>query len=339
MNRYIFVFPLILLIILAFQLTDDNLFKVQSGWPDVHYSFKDNPIRPTVVHLGRVLFYDPILSRDGKISCASCHSPYNAFAHVDHALSHGIEDRIGRRNAPVLLNLAWSKSFMQDGAIHNLDMQPLFPIKHPDEMGETLEHVIFKLQRDSLYPLLFSDAFGDTAITGEHLFKALSQFLLTLVSSNAKYDSVMRGESVFSEQQQRGYVLFKNKCASCHAEPLFTNGEFANIGLPLDTVIKDYGRMAITKRSMDSLKFKVPSLRNIEYSFPYMHDGRFNSLFDVLKHYDSGILSSATLAPELQQPMHLKENDRVDIMAFLLTLTDRTFLFDPNHSYTSKRRQ
>ena len=339
MNRYIFVFPLILLIILAFQLPDDTLFKVPSGWPDVHYSFKDNPIRPTVVHLGRVLFYDPILSRDGKISCASCHSPYNAFAHVDHALSHGIEDRIGRRNAPVLANLAWSNSFMLDGAIHNLHMQPLFPITHPDEMGETLEHVIYKMQNDSMYRFLFRDAFGDTLITGEHVLKAISQFMLTLVSANAKYDSVMRGQSVFNAQQQRGYALFKRQCASCHAEPLFTNGEFANIGLPLDTVIKDYGRMAITKRSMDSLKFKVPSLRNIEYSFPYMHDGRFNSLFDVLKHYDSGILSSATLAPELQQPMHLKENDRVDIMAFLLTLTDRTFLFDPNHSYTSKRRQ
>ena len=338
MKHVLVVLPFVLFVILAFQLPEPVLFKVPVGWPSPVYDLKTNPLQPAVVHLGRVLFYDPLLSRNNKISCASCHSPYNAFAHVDHALSHGVDDRIGRRNAPAIMNLAWSKSFMHDGAILHLDMQPLFPITHPDEMGEQFDHVLSKMKQDSLYPLIFKDAFGDTSITGEHVLKAISQFMLTLVSCNARYDSVMRGESVFTAQEQRGYSLFKMHCASCHTEPLFTNDEFANTGLLIDTLIKDYGRMSVTKKSDESLKFKVPTLRNIEYTFPYMHDGRFKSLFEVLTHYDTGIQQSATLAAALQTPMHLSSNNRVDIMAFLLTLSDRPFLFDKRNGYVAKQR-
>ena len=270
------------------------------------------------------------------ISCASCHSPYSAFTHVDHAVSHGIDDRVGTRNSPALMNLAWHDLFMWDGAVNHLDMQALAPISHPDEMGETMEHVVKKIQNSNKYLSLFKKAFNDTNISGEYTLKALSQFMLTLVSSTSKYDSVMRKQTQFTEQENKGYKLFKLYCASCHTEPLFTNTGFENNGLPLDTTLNDIGRMRITKNPVDSLKFKVPTLRNIEFSFPYMHDGRFKKISDVLKHYTSGVVSSKTLAKQLQEPIILSSNDKVDLTAFLLTLTDKSFLFNPKYTFPKK---
>jgi cytochrome c peroxidase len=156
------------------------------------------------------------------------------------------------------------------------------------------------------YRILFKKAFNETIITGEHTLKAMSQFMLTLVSANSKYDSVMRKQSHFTEQENKGYQLFKQHCSSCHTEPLFTHTRFENNGLPIDTTLNDVGRMRITKNSQDSLKFKVPTLRNIEFSFPYMHDGRFKKISEVLKHYTSGIVHSKTLAKQLQQPILIK---------------------------------
>jgi cytochrome c peroxidase len=160
--------------------------------------------------------------------------------------------------------------------------------------------------------------------------------MLTLVSSNSKYDSVTRKQTQFTAQEKNGYTLFQKNCASCHAEPLFTNLQFENNGLAVDTTLNDYGRMKITKNSNDSLKFKVPTLRNIEFSYPYMHDGRFKRLSDVLKYYTTGIQHSKTLAKQLEQPILLSSNQRVDLTAFLLTLTDRAFLFNPKHSFPKK---
>jgi cytochrome c peroxidase len=148
-----------------------------------------------------------LYSKDSSISCASCHSPYNAFAHVDHKLSHGIADRIGKRNAPALMNLAWQRTFMWDGAIHHLDMQALAPISHPDEMAEDIHHIVAKLRQKPLYPKLFYQAFGDTTISGERLLKAIAQFMLRITSANSKYDSVMRHERQFNPQEAKGYVL------------------------------------------------------------------------------------------------------------------------------------
>ncbi len=286
------------------------------------------------IALGRKLFYDPILSRDSIISCSSCHLNYTAFAHVDHKLSHGIHDSIGTRNAPALVNLAWGKHFMWDGAVNNLDMQALAPINHPEEMGEETVHVVAKLQRSHEYRRLFFDAFNDSVVTGEHLLKAISQFELTLISAGSKYDQVMEKKAIviFTEQEANGYKLFKAHCNVCHREPLFTTGEFANNGLPPDSILRDVGRMRITSDPKDSLLFKIPSLRNIEFSFPYMHDGRFKTLRAVLDHYDHGIMKSTTLAPELQHGIPLTSNERTDVVAFLLTLSDRDFLFDPAHA-------
>jgi cytochrome c peroxidase len=318
-------------IFLAF-ISKDDLFKTPPNWPKPIYDFEKNPLTAKKIDLGRILFYDPILSQNNTISCASCHSPYSAFTHIDHDLSHGINDRIGIRNSPALMNLAWQPVFMWDGAVNHLDVQALAPISHPDEMGEKIENVILKLQRSKNYPLLFLKAFDDSNITGEHILKALSQFMLTLISANSKYDSVMRKQTKFTLQEENGYKLFQKNCASCHKEPLFSNFNFENNGLPVDTTLKDYGRMKITKNKMDSLKFKVPTLRNIEFSFPYMHDGRFKRLSEVLKHYTTGIQKSATLSKNLDAPIILTSNEKVDLIAFLLTLTDKAFIYNTNHN-------
>lgn len=333
MKKYLELIALGFLLITSFKLISEKLFTVPINFPPPQYDFSKNPLTSDKVELGRALFYDPVLSRDSTISCSSCHSPFTAFAHVDHALSHGIENRIGTRNAPALMNLAWHKTFMWDGAINHLDMQPLSPINNKDEMDEKTEHVVARLQLSKIYPALFYKAFGDSQVTGEHQLKAISQFLLTVISANSKYDSVMRNETVFTSQEKNGYKLFQQNCSSCHAEPLFTNLEFKNNGLVVDTTLNDYGRMKVTHDSYDSLKFKVPTLRNIEFTFPYMHDGRFKRLAEVVHHYTSSIEHSKTLAKELQKPIVLSSNEKVDLIAFLLTLTDKEFLFNPQYAY------
>jgi cytochrome c peroxidase len=232
-------------------------FEQPAGWPKPQYDFDKNPLSANKIRLGRILFYDPILSRDSSTSCASCHSPFNAFAHTDHDLSHGIDDQIGTRNAPPLFNMAWQSLFMWDGAINHLDMQALAPISHPKEMGESIENLSKKLAASTRYRALFQNAFGDSTVSGERILKALSQFQLTLVSYNSKYDSVMRKESSFNAQELQGYELFKQHCSSCHREPLFSNFDFANNGLSVDSTRNDYGRMKITQNAKDSLKFKI----------------------------------------------------------------------------------
>lgn len=337
--RQVFItisFFAVLLLLAAFGNPGNNKRYAPSGWPKPVYDFSKNPLSPQTIKLGRDLFYDPLLSADSTISCASCHSPYNAFTHADHALSHGIKDRIGTRNSPALMNLAWQSNFMWDGAVNHLDVQALAPITHPDEMGESLANVIKKLQRSAYYKKEFYKAYKDTAITGEYTLKALSQFMLTLVSSNSKYDSVMRGQTRYNEKEAKGYMLFKANCASCHTEPLFTNGQFENNGLRPDSILKDKGRMRITQSAADSLKFKVPTLRNIEFTYPYMHDGRFKKLSEVLKHYTQGIHQSPTLSAQLVKPIVLSPTERVELTAFLLTLTDIHFLFNPDYTYPKK---
>ncbi|MCU0434517.1 MAG: c-type cytochrome [Bacteroidia bacterium] len=332
MRKSTLILGLLGVVILAFRSWNPGP-ATPAHFPKPVYDFARNPLRSETVQLGRALFYDPLLSVNNGISCASCHSQYNGFAHADHALSHGIFDSIGTRNAPALMNLAWQKSFMWDGAVNHLDVQALAPITHPKEMGETLNGVIKKLNASVIYPSLFYNAFGDSAITGQRVLLALSQFQLTLISANAKYDSVKAGKAVFTPQQQRGYALFKTHCNTCHREPMFTTGAFSSNGLPVDTTLNDYGRGAITHRSADSLLFKIPTLRNIEFTYPYMHDGRFTRLSQVLNHYTSGIVPHKNLPAELQKPISLSPEEKVDLTAFLLTLTDKKFLYNPAYSY------
>jgi cytochrome c peroxidase len=301
-------------------------------WPPKHYQFDMNLPDSNRIYLGRVLFYDPILSRDSSVSCESCHSPYTAFAHTDHALSHGIDDRIGTRNAPALFNLAWQRELMWDGAVNHLDMQALAPITHADEMDEKLPVVLNKLRRTERYRKLFLDAWGDTAINTQRLLKSISQFILTLESHNSRYDSMKNGSVRFTEQEQRGYALFRKNCNVCHTEPLLSHYGFEKNGLPPDFKKNDAGRMKVTLLSSDSLKFKVPSLRNIELTYPYMHDGRFNNLSEVIRYYSDEVKpGSASLS--LKGPLHLSAEQKTDLLAFLLTLTDRSFVKNKNHQF------
>lgn len=333
--KYLFVLGSIVLFSLAFTFLKPTplYLEIPKGWPKPHYDFSKNPLTEEGFQLGRQLFYDPILSRDNTISCASCHLQATGFTHVDHELSHGIDGKIGTRNSMTLMNLAWSKSFLWDGGVNHLDVQPLNPITSPIEMDETLANDVSKLQKSEKYQALFFAAFGDANITGQRVLKALSQFELQLISSNSKYDKVMRKETVFTDQEQNGYQLFKTNCASCHNEPLFTSEKFERNGLPLDSTLNDIGRQKITGNSKDYMLFKVPTLRNIQFTFPYMHDGRFKKLTDVIKHYNS-LRNDKNLSKQLQKPMHLSDNERVDLVAFLYTLTDTEFLFDKRFSFT-----
>ncbi len=324
------------IVLLSFTI---NRFKLiyPSYFPAPQYNFDRNPPDTFKIELGRNLFYSPVLSSNSTISCASCHSPYNAFSHTDHQLSHGIHDQVGTRNAPALFNLAWQKKFMWDGSINHLDMQPLAALSHPKEMGETLPSVVQKLNESAFYRKLFYQAFGDSIVTGEKVLKALAQFQLTLISANAKYDQVKQGKTTFTEQEKKGYAIFKKNCNTCHTEPMFTDYSFANNGLPADTTLNDFGRWVITQKSEDSLVFKIPSLRNLSYTYPYMHDGRFKKLQQVLDHYTMGIQPNKTLSKKLKKPIVLSQNAQADLISFLLTLNDREFVFNPTHNYPGKK--
>jgi cytochrome c peroxidase len=333
MRKYIFISILIFSSLTSWVLIEEVNFFVPENWPKPVYNFKENKLTKEKIELGRVLFYDPILSKNNKISCASCHSSFGAFAHVDHALSHGIYDSIGTRNVPSLMNLAWQPAFRWDGGIENLDEFSVMPITHPKEMGEQMSSVVSKLNQSAFYKSLFFQSYQDSIISKEKLLKSLSQFLLTLVSYNSKYDSVMRKQVSFTKQESNGYQIFKANCNVCHQEPLFTNFSYQNNGLPIDFSLNDYGRYAVTQNHSDSFLFKVPTLRNIEYSFPYMHDGRFKKLSEVIKHYTSGIISTPTLSSSLKNKISLNTNDKIDLISFLLTLSDRTFVFNPDFQF------
>jgi cytochrome c peroxidase len=293
------LFYIVVTLVFSAFVGKEPLFEVPQNWPKPKYDFRKNPLTENKVLLGRTLFYDPLLSKDNIISCASCHSPFSAFTHIDHPLSHGIHDSIGTRNSPALMNLAWQNLFMWDGAVNNLDMQALATLSHPAELGSSIQELIQKLNASKLYKQLFLTAYGDSVATGETALKAISQFMLTLVSANSKYDRVKNGKESFNTQELNGYKLFQQSCATCHQEPLFTTNEFANHGLEVDSLLNDVGRIKVTLNTADSLKFKIPTLRNIEYSYPYMHDGRFKKLSQVLNHYTNGLHQSKTIAHEL----------------------------------------
>ena len=300
-----------------------------------HYDLSKLSMSENEFQLGRQLFYDPILSRDQSISCASCHLQATGFTHVDHDLSHGIEGRIGKRNSMALMNLAWNTSFMWDGGVNHIELQALAPISSEDEMGSSLKEVVTKLNASKKYKTLFYNSYKDSLVTGQKTLLALTQFVVMLNSYNSKYDKYIRNEKggEFTIQEKNGLAIFKNNCASCHTEPLFTNNEFHNNGLTLDPYLKDFGRMLITNKSEDSLKFKVPTLRNIQFTPPYMHDGRFETLKAVITHYNSGITHNITLAEDLKNNLELTHKEEVDLLVFLRTLTDKEFLFNNRFSY------
>jgi len=310
-------------------------FVVPPGFPAPDYDFANNEVTNDRFALGRKLFYDPILSKDNSISCGSCHQQAGSFAHIDHRLSHGINGLLGNRNSPAIFNLAWHTDFFWDGGVAHIELQPINPITNPVEMDETISNVILKLQSSNSYPGLFKTAYGSDSVTSQNMLRALAQFMAVMVSADSKYDKYVRSESggSLTTSELNGMQLFRQKCESCHKEPLFTDLSFRNNGL--DSISVDQGRYLITLDPADAGKFKVPSLRNITVSFPYMHDGRLNTLSEVLDHYSSGIKQSPTLDPALSNGISLTQSEKNDLLNFLGTLTDYTFLNNSQFSENS----
>ena len=295
---------------------------------------RDNPLIEERVALGKALFNEAALSRDGTLSCASCHVSTFAFADA-RRFSLGVRGQKGTRNAMPLFNLAWKTSFFWDGRAPSLRAQALMPIEDHTELDETLDRVAAKLAAKKEYPALFTAAIGSSEITAEKLGLALEQFLLTLTSYDAKFDRALRGKAALSDDEKRGFELFMTEfdprtgqrgadCFHCHGGPLFSDHQFHNNGLAPNA--DDPGRFRITKLEADRNKFTTPSLRNIARTAPYMHDGRFATLEEVVAHYSTGIHRTATLDPNLAKHpeggLQLSDADQSALLAFLRTLSD-----------------
>ena len=309
--------------------------ELPSNFPDIAYNLDNNPITEAGFELGKKLFYEGKLSSNGAIPCAFCHEQAFAFTHHGHTLSHGVNGAIGLRNAQPMQNLAYQTSFMWDGAATHLDFQPIIPLTSELEMGETLSNVIVKLQQDSYYQEQFEKAFDDGEINSENMLKALSQFMLMMVSSNSRYDKYVRNEDnvTLTTLELDGLNTFQNKCSGCHSSDLFTDQSFRNNGLPVNPQLDDKGRYNILEDPNDLYKFKVPSLRNIEVSYPYMHDGRFSTLEVVLDFYDANVVDNGNVDPALLRAdgtygISLTDYEKESLIAFLKTLTDTQFLED-----------
>lgn len=309
----------------------------------------DNPLTVQGVLLGKMLFYEKKLSKDGSQSCVSCHNQIDGFSDKNR-FSIGVEKQNGLRQAMPIFNMGHHyNGFFWDGRVATLREQSLKPIQDPLEMNESLTNVITKLSSDKVYKNQFVRAFGEGEITAEKMGLAMEQFMLSIVSGQSKYDLVQNGKATFSDSEERGRKLFFTEfdptgkvkgaeCFHCHAGPNFSNSEFQNNGLDNDLNFKDLGRYNVTKIKEDKAKFKTPSLRNIAVTAPYMHDGRFNSLEEVIEHYNNNVKKSSTLDELMQynvQPggLGLNTQDKQDLINFLKTLTDTNYL--NNQAYKS----
>ncbi len=313
-----------------------------ANFPDFAYNFTNNTFNPDAFKLGRALFYEGLLSKDGTVSCGSCHQQTFAFTHAQHNFSHGIGDKLGTRNAAPIQNLAFQYDFFWDGGVNNLDLFSIAPIQNPVEMDETLSNVLTKLRGTTRYPPLFEKAFGSSEINTQTFNKALSQFMVALVSANSRYDKYVRQETggVLSANELAGMQIFQAKCSSCHSGSLFTDQSYRDNGLPINPRINDEGRFAITGQITDKLKFKVPSLRNVGLTLPYMHDGRFTTLEAVLDHYSNGMANNPNLDNVFRKAdgtrgIALSEEEKTKIIAFLNTLNDNEFLSEKRFAETT----
>lgn len=301
---------------------------VPAGWPSPVYDFSGNAVTYDIFTLGRHLFYEPMLSVDSTISCGSCHMQVFGFTNgPSHATSHGVNGLIGKRNSPALFNLTWHTKIMWDGGVNNLENQPIGPIQNPIEMNLSLSNALTRIAASAKYKNLFKNAYGDTVVTSQRFLKSFAQFMGLMVSYNSKYDKVKNGTESFTAAENNGYTVFKNKCASCHSEPLFSDYTFRNNGLPINSY-QDSGRYKITLDPNDIFKFKMPSLRNLGFSAPYMHDGRFSTLSQVLNHYETGVSPTTNLDPQLTGGIPLTAQEKNDLLSFLATLNDYTFMSD-----------
>lgn len=278
------------------------------------------------IELGRILFYDPQFSADLQTSCASCHSSYHAFAHTDHALSHGNFDSLGNRNAPGLFNLHFRKVFMRDGAVHRLDLQALSPLHSPFEMGSHIDSALQIINHNSDYRSACFDAWGDSLMSVTTFLKSLEYFETSLISMNAYWDKVQNGSQKFSSMQQAGEMVFVQLCQSCHAPPLFQDEKFHRIWDT--TYASDLGRYNITHDPKDRYAFMTPSLRNLDFTYPYTHDGRYNHLRKCLEDHLIPQLNSKKALKEI-----IEEKEITELIAFLHTLNDTAFVLNKQHQF------
>lgn len=308
--------------------------------------FENNILNPVVpidnlqtvegVALGKKLFFDPILSGDNTQACADCHAPENAFTDPDR-FSDGIDGTLGKRNAMPLFNLAWNydEKFFWDGGTFSLEHQAFVPVSDPVEMKSSWIQLEQELQEHPEYPNLFQQAFGTSTIDSTLVTKAIAQFERTLISSNSKFDKFLLGETELTPEELNGFNVFMDEargdCFHCHGSdknPLWTDNAFHNNGL--DETFTDLGLGRITGDPSDNGKFKSPSLRNLEFTAPYMHDGRFTTLDEVINHYSEGLKNSSTIDPLMkkvsQGGVGLATQDKADLKAFLLTLSDYEFI-------------
>ncbi len=331
--KYLFAFLASMVLFSACQKENAEPWqglRLPSNFPQPYYKMDKNPVTQAGFELGRKLFYDPILSRNNTISCGSCHNQGSAFTHHGHDVSHGIDDLLGRRNALPVQNLLWQSSFFWDGGVSHIDLISINPIENPVEMDESITQAIQKLKTSSTYPALFKRAFGTEEVTSQRFLQAMSQFMAMLISANSKYDQVMRKENgaTFSAEELAGFSLFQEKCGSCHQGSLFSDFSFRNNGLSAE-FSQDAGRYEISLLEEDKGKFKVPSLRNIAKTAPYMHHGQIGTLEGVLDHYSSGVKQSTTLDPLLKKGIPMTATEKTQIIAFLKTLTDDDFIRNP----------
>ncbi|ALJ05505.1 cytochrome C peroxidase [Pseudalgibacter alginicilyticus] len=298
-------------------------------FPELNNSVRTNPPTKYGVELGEKLFFEKKLSANNTISCSSCHIQANAFAD-HHAKSIGIEGRIGLRNAPPIQNLAFMQVYNWDGNKRQLENQPLVPIITHEEMDSSILEVINKLEKDESYIDLFNKAFNGEGITAGGIYNSMAQYEYTLISANSKYDKVKRNEGEsFTQEEAQGYQIFQDKCISCHSTELFTDQSFRNIGFPLNPDNEEAGRARVTGLVEDYMSFRVPTLRNIEFTAPYGSFGQFATLKEVLDYFDYGVLDSDNLDPFLKEndnKITLTETEKAHLISFMKTLSDTEFV-------------
>jgi cytochrome c peroxidase len=293
--------------------------------------FDDEPLTLEGIALGKKLFYENRLSKDGSISCASCHQQVAAFGTYDHDLSHGIYNQHSNRNAPPLFNLAWQSYFGWDGQYRSISEIAAAHIRSKIDMAGNFSTISNILKSDPSYSSLFKNAFGSPDVNEERIGKSLQQFAGSIISASTKYDSVRQELAVFSQQEKAGYTLFKTHCNGCHAEPLFTDMSFRNNGLP-PSLLNDIGRERITGKPEDRYRFRVPTLRNLFLSFPFMHDGRLVAFSQIYEHYAMvNQVNTPLIDPSLKNGIVLTADEQQALTAFLRTLTQFDFPERPEY--------
>ncbi|MFM9947104.1 MAG: cytochrome-c peroxidase [Saprospiraceae bacterium] len=307
----------------------EYVLQVPEGFPNPEIP-ADNALTANRIALGKRLFYDPVLSKDSTRSCASCHHPQFAFSDTT-AVSLGVENRVGTRNSPSLANVAYQKKLLREGGVPTLEMQILVPIQEHNEFDFNILLVAERLNRMPEYVVLAEAAY-ERAPDPFVITRAIAAFQRTLLSGNAPYDQwFFQGKNTaVSPAAKRGYDLFQSErlaCGKCHKGFLFTNQTFANNGLY--EVYPDSGRMRLTGLEPDRALFKVPSLRNVALTAPYMHDGSVATLATVIEHYQTGGKPHPNKS-ELLRPFTLTAQERIDLIAFLNSLTDQEFIHNPN---------